>query len=523
MTDFGTGLTRLMHQRDVSVRGLAKDSGYSKTYISQLCHGQRNPSPVVAQDLDDTLQAQGKLAALAGTPAPRTTGDTNEDATPRPAGATLRRWRMSRHWAVPEMARQIRHAAGPDIHVADPDALKNMIHKWERDGVEISERYMLLYCKAFGVTPEHLIAGPARPDRAQPPDNPAPPADPYAPASQERAVIGRSDFLILTGAVIALLDVIKGEMPARLAATSAGQTRMDDETADGLASVVLGYRQVYRSAAPSSLLDPVCGAIGLLTDLAPEAGQHRDKIVSLIGQASSLAATLLMLDQGDFDAATRYAAIATRAARQSGDDELMAISLAVRAFHACYLGDPPDGLAFAVEAQRVAGRASVHPLSRGWINAVTSEMYATTGDQQGFERALAAAHGSLQEPDPGTPWEGIGVFSDGKLTAYEGGGWLRLGKYEAAQTALHQALGQLDTSCLKHRCTAHIDLADAYSRNGQADEAANHGMAALTIVANTRHAESLRRIGLLDASLWPYGTHLSKDLHSAYMEARAAT
>jgi transcriptional regulator with XRE-family HTH domain len=414
MTDFGTELTRLMKERNVSVRGFANETGYSKTHISQLCLGQRNPSPVVAEDLDGALHAGGQLAALA-------------------------------------------------------------------------------------------------------PKKPAP------RASQERAGIGRSDFLILTGAIIALLDVIKGEIPARIAAISAGQTRMDDETADGLASVVLGYRQVYRSAAPSSLFDPVCGAIRLLIDLAPEAGQHRDKIVSLIGQAGSLAATILMLDQGDFDAAKRYVAIATRAARQSGDDELMGISLAVQAFHACYLGDAPDGLAFAVEAQRVAGGHGVHPLSRGWINAVASEMYATTGDQEGFERALAAAQGFIQEPDPGRPWEGIGAFSSGKLTAYEGGGWLRLGKYEAAQMALHRALGQLDKSCLKHRCTAHIDLADAYARNGQADEAARHGIAALTIVADTRHAESLRRVGLLDADLRPHGTQASRDLHSAYMEARAAT
>ncbi len=65
MTRFGTELARLMGERAIGVRALAKDSGYSKTYISQLRLGQRDPSPVAAQDLDDALEAKGKLAALA--------------------------------------------------------------------------------------------------------------------------------------------------------------------------------------------------------------------------------------------------------------------------------------------------------------------------------------------------------------------------------------------------------------------------------------------------------------------------
>jgi hypothetical protein len=62
----------------------------------------------------------------------------------------------------------------------------------------------------------------------------------------------------------------------------------------------------------------VCGTLNLLAELAPEAGAYRDLIVSLIGQAGSLAATMLMLDQGDFGGAARYLAIAARAARQAG-------------------------------------------------------------------------------------------------------------------------------------------------------------------------------------------------------------
>lgn len=73
----------------------------------------------------------------------------------------LRGWRLSRHWAVPEMARQLRHAA-TGTHIAEPDSLKSMIYKWERDAIQITERYMLLYCKVFEITPGQLSDGPAR-------------------------------------------------------------------------------------------------------------------------------------------------------------------------------------------------------------------------------------------------------------------------------------------------------------------------------------------------------------------------
>jgi Helix-turn-helix domain len=65
MGDFGSELQRWMVTRGVGVRKLATLSGYSPGYVSQLCHGHRDPSPVVAKDLDDTLQAGGALATAA--------------------------------------------------------------------------------------------------------------------------------------------------------------------------------------------------------------------------------------------------------------------------------------------------------------------------------------------------------------------------------------------------------------------------------------------------------------------------
>lgn len=64
-------------------------------------------------------------------------------------GGTLRAWRRSCGWDVPEVARQLRYAARESaIHVAAHAGLIRMIYAWERGDHDLSERYELLYRKA---------------------------------------------------------------------------------------------------------------------------------------------------------------------------------------------------------------------------------------------------------------------------------------------------------------------------------------------------------------------------------------
>ncbi len=75
---------------------------------------------------------------------------------PEISGETLRAWRRSGGWDVPETARQLRKAAGNDTMPVH-DALVRMIYRWERLGLR-TERYELLY--------RRLGAGMPRPDGA---------------------------------------------------------------------------------------------------------------------------------------------------------------------------------------------------------------------------------------------------------------------------------------------------------------------------------------------------------------------
>ena len=227
--------------------------------------------------------------------------------------------------------------------------------------------------------------------------------------------VRRRDFLALTGATITAFDTL-GKLSgpasgiARRAEACRDNGRVDAETCEGLSNLMLGYRQVYRSASAVSLLAPVCGTLNLLTELAPDSGRYRTTVVSLIGQAADLAGAILMFDLDNFAAAKHYLAIGARAAQQSADSELMAITLACRAFHAAYSGDAQAGVVFAQGALDIAARG-IHPRSHGWVAAVASEMHATLGPagEAACMAALETASIQLARPMPEQPWAGIGA------------------------------------------------------------------------------------------------------------------
>jgi tetratricopeptide (TPR) repeat protein len=338
--------------------------------------------------------------------------------------------------------------------------------------------------------------------------------------------VRRREFLALTGVAIAALETLRSQSPSAITRPEAWREarRMDAETYEGLANLVLGYRQVYRSASAVSLLAPVCGTLSLLTELAPDSGRYRDPMVSLIGQAAALASAILIFDTRDFTTAKHYLTIGVRAAQQSSDNEVLAISLACRAFHATYSGDAQTGVAFAEGALDVAA-GGIHPRTHGWIAAVASEMHATLGPrgEAACMAALETAGEQLTRPMPEQPWSGIGAFDDGKLAAYRGGDLMRLGNYAGARAQLQAALDQLSPALAKHRCTAHIDLAEACAHDNELDQAVDHAVRALEIISSTRHADSLRRVEGVHAAIKASSPAQARALGSRLLEFKAVS
>jgi transcriptional regulator with XRE-family HTH domain len=393
------------------------------------------------------------------------------------------------------------------------------------DSIALAQRI----ADVLGVTPAHLIGLDVQAGAS------ASPAGGHTRGRQAPALTGTSEwetwddvrrrrFLTQSAATALLVTDAIGASPADItdhALSALSRGNLDEETVTGLEQVVLGWRQAYRTASAASLLGPTHGTLGLLVELAPGAGARQERVVSLIGQMSALIGTMLMLDLGDFTAARHYLTVSVRAGQQSGSAELTALALACRAFHATYSGDPESGLSFA-EASLSAASRGIHPRTHAWLSAVTSEMRAATGDYAGCQRALAEAGELLTRTEPEQPWLGIGAFNHAKLTAYRGGDLSRLGRHTQAQASLRAALAALDPGMRKHRCTAHIDLAESYARSGEVDAAAEHAIRAVDLVASTRHVDSLRRIDRLHARMKHERIPTIRRLTDRLVECKAA-
>jgi transcriptional regulator with XRE-family HTH domain len=65
MADFAAEVRRLMAERGMSLRGLARTAGYDPSYLSKILSGRKPASPYLAARLDDALGAEGKIREAA--------------------------------------------------------------------------------------------------------------------------------------------------------------------------------------------------------------------------------------------------------------------------------------------------------------------------------------------------------------------------------------------------------------------------------------------------------------------------
>jgi predicted transcriptional regulator len=61
MADFAAEVRRLMAERGILLRGLAKASNYDPSYLSKVLSGRKPSSPYLAARLDDSLGAGGTI------------------------------------------------------------------------------------------------------------------------------------------------------------------------------------------------------------------------------------------------------------------------------------------------------------------------------------------------------------------------------------------------------------------------------------------------------------------------------
>ena len=158
---------------------------------------------------------------------------------------------------------------------------------------------------------------------------------------------------------------------------------------------------------------------------------------------------------------------------------------------------------------------------RAWVAAVASEMHATVGDQGSCVAALETARTALTGEVDDEKWAGIGAFDLNKVDAYEGGNFVRLGKHIRALPFLDTALERLDEGMTRHRCTAHIDRADAFVAAGEVEAACEDANSALLLLEQTHHAQSLNRLTGLYRAVRPANTPATRSLATHLIHIRS--
>ena len=86
MADFAGEVRRLMAERGMSLRGLAKAANYDPSYLSKVLSGHKPSSPYLAVRLDDALGADGRIRDTALEEPPRQAGNASP-ARRKPSGA----------------------------------------------------------------------------------------------------------------------------------------------------------------------------------------------------------------------------------------------------------------------------------------------------------------------------------------------------------------------------------------------------------------------------------------------------
>jgi transcriptional regulator with XRE-family HTH domain len=86
MAEFAAEVRRLMAERGMSLRGLAKAANYDPSYLSKVLSGHKPSSPYLAARLDDALGAGGAIRDAAQQPPPQRARKTSTPQ-PKPSGA----------------------------------------------------------------------------------------------------------------------------------------------------------------------------------------------------------------------------------------------------------------------------------------------------------------------------------------------------------------------------------------------------------------------------------------------------
>jgi hypothetical protein len=396
------------------------------------------------------------------------------------------------------MARRLAYAAGDARRsLPDHECLLTYVKRWERAAVSVSERYRLLYARAFDV-PEAELFGQGRPVSLGP---------------AETAPVFTAEELEPRGDVTPNDEIEALELVRRVAASDVGA-----ETLRRLEEAVDDLAVAYPRTPPAELLQRVrrhLVYVASLLDARKTLAEHRRLLV--IGGWLSLLGATCHIDLHQRPAAAARLRTAAGLAEDTGHAEMAAWCLETEAWQALTDGDYRQAVTLSQGAQTIAPHGS-----SAYIQASAQEGRAwarlrAAGETRQLLDRVAALASNL--PAPEHP-EHHYRYDPAKADAYTATTLAWLGD-PAAEPYARQVLANMQAPAAgrvraRRVASARLDLSLALVAADRPDEAAHETLAAVTsgVLVPSNYWRAIEVIGAVEAARVPEVT----ELREAYRE-----
>jgi len=377
----------------------------------------------------------------------------------------IRTERKVHGWDKPEMARRLAHAAREARgSLPSHESLLSYVKRWERGGVEkISERYRILYARAFGITEEELFG-------------------------KDEEDVNRRDFvgssLVASFALTVSPDDchstgrrIGASTIARLRHRTARLRRLDD---------VLGGVDTYRVYRDELNATTALAAKSTYTDAT---GRGLMAVVAEQAQQAGWAA----FDAGWQPTARKHFRESLSAASDAGDTSLIANALAYLAYQKISTGRPGTGEADA--SCRIADSDETPSTVRALLNERAAWAHAVTGNTAATDQALDRAREALtggRAHLAGPDW--AGWVDRTELDIMSGRCWSMLRDHGRAIPMLERSLDRYDDTHARDKALYSTWLIDAHLDAGDVEQAAAVTCRVLELCADVASVRPLARI-----------------------------
>lgn len=399
-------------------------------------------------------------------------------------GGTLRAWRRSRSWDVPQMARELLTAARKaGVSVASLTGLIQMVYAWERGDHELTERYLLLYAAALGIRPDQFANSPAavltEPEVTRHPVLPldlglAHVMSPEAPGTEEE-VVDRREFGLAAMGLLAGTLVSPARVPATVTEAHLGDLRASASaiwTRDRLSGGSGQLRQaVTRYTAARAMLD--------YSSYSSTVGTELQAVTSGLASCAGFAA-----HDADYQPLAR--ALLTEAALLAAGDPVLSVraygllALQCNALAVENCGRAREALRF-LDMADASARHEPSPRIHALIWMRRAAAAGVLDDDLAVRRAITNAHRELDRGDHPADPDWTGFVDRTEVAAHEAIARLGQGKPGTAAEVFRDVLTDPDLPP-RNRALYAAQLAASLHAAGDRAEAVGVGMQVLDAI-----------------------------------------